>query len=292
MRNLLITSNGTLMVSYPSAVNLDANISGNATIQAGGVILLDGKGYAGASGPGAGGTVSSNGIQTGGGGGYGGYGGSSALGAAGGTSYGSLTQQSSSGSGGGNGLGTSPNNLGGAGGGSIQLNVTGSLDLDGLVSANGNPGVGGGSGGGSGGNIWVNAEGLSGGGVFSANGGSGNLPYGGGGGGGRIMVSCITNRFTGVSSAHGGGGAVYGGAGTIYFQTTTNPVAQLVIDNGGGSGSNTPISSLPSQTDLTIANGAVVTLNNGYSIQVRNLLITSNGTFSVYIHRRSVLWRT
>jgi hypothetical protein len=280
VRNLLITSNGTLTVSYPSVVNFIANITGSATIQAGGVMLMDGKGYAGGSGSGVGGTVSSNGIQSGGGGGFGGYGGNSAFGAAGGTAYGSPTQQSGYGSGGGSGLGVSPNNLGGAGGGGIQLTVTGALALDGLVSANGNPGVGEGSGGGSGGNIWVTAGALTGGGVFSANGGSGNLPYGGGGGGGRIRVSCTTNRFTGGSLAHGGGGAVYGGAGTIYFQSTTNPVAQLVVDNGGASGANTLISSLSSQTDLTIASGAVAALNSS-SIQLRNLLITSNSTLLV-----------
>src|ERR1043166_7464262 len=77
--------------------------------------------------------------NTGGGGGNGGNGGSSFYGSLGGVAYGSLSEPTDLGSGGGAGtiVGTK-NAAGGAGGGALFLIVTGTLQLDGRVSADGN----------------------------------------------------------------------------------------------------------------------------------------------------------
>ena len=115
--------------------------TGNATIQPGGGIIVDGEGYVGGNfGPGNGGTGSTNGITTGCGGGHGGYGGTSAGGGVGGNTYDSITAPTQYGSPGGIGTGTSPYNFGGSGGGAISLTVTSKLQVGGNISANGIPG--------------------------------------------------------------------------------------------------------------------------------------------------------
>src|SRR5262249_24936173 len=159
-------------------------------------------------------------------------------------------------SGGGNGNGNSPFNLGGAGGGSLQMSVTGDLVLDGIISANGKNGIGQGSGGGSGGGINLTVGRISGAGMVLANGGDADLPNGGGGGGGRIALHYLTNLFGGSLVARGGAGIVYGGAGTVHLQdqlpNQSNSHLELFIDNGGKLGTNTPVPALESY-DLTIS---------------------------------------
>jgi len=275
LQNLLIASNGSLTQGSNSGVGsqIELNISGNATIQPGGALVADGGGASGGAGSGAGRSVTVNGIVTGGGGGFGGPGGAGANGAAGGASYG-LVNYSEAGSGGGNGENPlSPS--GGAGGGVIVLNVTGTLSINGRISANGLPGAGQGSGGGSGGGIAVSAGVVSGGGAITANGGSGQLPLGGGGGGGRIQLIARTNSlFTGNVSAHGGPGFVGGGAGTIFSELASGNYPQVVLDNGGATGAATPLAAI-ANSDLVISGGTVVTpLAN--SPAIRNLLIASN----------------
>jgi hypothetical protein len=60
--------------------------------------------------------------------------------------------------------------------------------------------------------------------------------------------------------AKGGGGLIPGGAGTVYLSPNTAPTGQLLVDNGGLVGTNTPISTaylLPSSPfNLTISGGA------------------------------------
>jgi hypothetical protein len=91
--------------------------------------------------------------------------------------------------------------------------VAQTLALDGIISANGDPG-GGYSGAGSGGSLYVTADTVTGAGKFTANGGSraGMVNSGGDGGGGRITVYLYlpnnpTNQFT---ASAGGGGAQIG----------------------------------------------------------------------------------
>ena len=125
--------------------------------------------------------------------GHGGYGANSTGNfAIGGNPYDYLTSPTSPGSGGGN---YSPYSFGGAGGGAIQLTVTGTLQVDGTISANGGNGSGTGGGGGSGGSIWLTVGTLSGGGAITANGGSGVDSVGGGGGGGIHLQFPATTIF-------------------------------------------------------------------------------------------------
>jgi hypothetical protein len=280
VRNLSVTSNSFIVSSPTSGTLLQLTVSSNASIQTGGGIILDGKGSPAGYGPNAGGTLTVSNITSGGGGGYAGYGGNSAFGAKGGSvtpsPWNSSYPEGSAG-GGGSGNGVSPQNLGGAGGGTLQLIVTGTLALGGKISANGTTGPGEGSGGGAGGGIWISAGALTGSGILSANGGAGQLPYGGGGGGGVVRVTSTTNQFTGAISAHGGAGAMAGGAGVIYEQLVRNAVVQLLLDNGGMSGTNTPFSGVTSGPyDLTINNGAIAALPGTSSTSISNLVVGSN----------------
>ncbi len=279
--NLLIASNSWLTSLSGSAL-LQISVTNSATIQSGGGITLDGLGSAAGSGTGAGRTVVSTFYGTvGSGGGYGGAGGASISNNPGGTAYGNFAAPSVSGSGGGNGTGTAPNNAGGSGGGALQLTVGNSLIVDGSITANGKSGVGRGSGGGSGGTLQITAGTISGNGNILAAGGNGDLPYGGGGGGGRVAVSYRTNLFAGNLRAYGGSGYTYGGAGTVFIgmQSVTQPLPNgiLTIDNGGKSGTNTPLTATNLTYDLTISGGArAVTGPLTSPYMFRTLLITSN----------------
>jgi hypothetical protein len=252
--NLLVASNGWIT---PTRQLL--TVTGNATVQAGGGIIADGTGYVSGLGPGAGKyTVSSTSGTVGGGGGYGGYGaaGGGAVPASGGSTYQRVTNPTDPGSGGGSGSQSSL--AGGAGGGAVRMNVTGMLLVNGRVSANGGLGLTQGGGGGSGGSVWLTAGTLAGNGIISANGGSGNQ-LGGGGGGGCISLQYGANLFGGAITACGGGGYAWGGAGTIYTKANSAITGQMLVDNGGNSGTNTPLPSL-SPFDLTVRGGAIVYL--------------------------------
>jgi len=267
-RNLTIGTNGTMYP--PSASVYSLTVSGDMTIQAGGIFSLDSFGSA----PGFGstpGTSYSTTYYPGGGGGHGGNGGNSYYFAAigGGTSD-SQTSPTVLGSGGGNA--TANGSFGGAGGGALQLNVTGNLRVDGSLSANGGNGSGSGGGGGAGGSINIShCLTLSGGGSITANGGSGVASFGGGGGGGRIAIYPANNNFTGTISAYGGSGVNYGGAGTIYTQA--GAVQQLILDNGGHSGTNTPVQT-QGNASLIVQNGARALAG---SATFNSLLVASNG---------------
>jgi hypothetical protein len=273
---LLVASNGWVSVG-----NQILTVTGNATIQAGGGIIADGKGNPGGVGPGAGRSASTPSGSIGGGGGYGGYGAAggapSGYSAYGGNAYGSVIEPADPGSGGGSYV----NPLtGGAGGGIIRLHVTGLLQLDGRISAAGNPGTAPNAGGGSGGTVSLTVGTLSGSGVISANGGVGNS-LGGGGGGGRIALVCGAYNFSGGVSACGGGGYAWGGAGTIYYAkpNSQDPI-QVVADNGGQAGTNTSLgNAFAGSINLTVKNGAV--LSSLTSLTLGNLLVASNGWVSL-----------
>jgi hypothetical protein len=278
------TTIGTLLVASNGWINAVASgysltVSGNATIQAGGGIIADGTGYAGGLGTGAG---RSSGSSSGGGGG-GGYGGYGAAGSAvsgysgsGGTIYGSATSPNSLGSGGG---GSYSGPVGGAGGGTILLTVSGALEVDGTISARGLAGVGASAGGGSGGSITLSVGTLAGSGLISANGGAGNA-LGGGGGGGRVAIGyTAANTFSGLVSAYGGGGYGVGGAGTVCILRLVTGASgvSITVDNGGQSGTNTGWPSVVAgAADLTLRNGAWLAMPTSYQ-STGNLLIGSNG---------------
>ena len=282
LNGLLITSNAWLVpgINNPGTVNV--TLLGNATIQAGGGIVANASGSAQNTGSGHGYSIGGSPWYPCSGAGHGGYGafGLSNL-VAGGITFDSTTTPSGLGSGGG---GLLPYSIGGAGGGYINLSAgKGSLQLDGLISANGGNGSGSGGGGGSGGSIYINADALNGTGTITANGGNGADAIGGGGGGGRIAIYSAnllslpprTNHFAGSVSAYGGGGASYGGAGTIYFRTNSLATAWLILDNAGHAGTNTSFDILT--VDLTVQNGAAGLLPGAGSWSPHEVLIRSNG---------------
>jgi hypothetical protein len=270
LRNLVVGSNSFLTANLNSPLVPIQIVASNATVLAGGGISVDGAGYAYQSGPGAGLASYKSPLNTGTGGGHGGYGGAGAYGASGGSTYDSMTQPDQPGSGG----GTIP---GGSGGGALEMNVSGVLSLSGSITANGSSGPGGGTAGGSGGALWVTAGTLSGNGLFSANGGAGESGSfgGGGGGGGRIAIYAGTNQFVGSMSAHGGPGFLAGGAGTEYVLVTGSPAAQIVVDNGGLTGTNTPVANLSGRPDVVVTNGAILGLT-AFNLQARSIMVGSN----------------
>ena len=280
--SLLVGSNAWLKTNPALEDNLDPGVvnltvTGNATVAAGGGIVADNAGSAAGSGIGAGHSYNQSYYPCGGGG-YGGYGAAGAGNfAGGGLAYGSTTSPTSNGSGGGD---DSPLSVGGAGGGTVHLIVNGTLAADGTISANGGNGSGLGGGGGSGGSICLTVGTLAGAGSITANGGSWADAVGGGGGGGRISVGYTANSFVGLMTAYGGGGYAHGGAGTIYTMANAQSVGQLLLDNGGAAGANTPLSSIfgiPSEPfNLTIGNGAIVCPQSSFPL-LSNLTVASGG---------------
>jgi len=82
------------------------------------------------------------------------------------------------------------------GGGAIKLEVSGTLENDGIISANGKGPLAGSSGG----SIWIKANDLTGMGIISANGGTGNWDalveiFHGSGAGGRVSLEYNTSVF-------------------------------------------------------------------------------------------------
>ena len=139
---------------------------------------------------------------------------------------------------------------GGNGGGVIWLNVTHTIDIDGLVSANGEDAPNTGSGGGSGGSIWMHCKRILGYGKISVNGGKGSQDAGapgGGGSGGRIAIYFQRNETSTyfVYEARGGAArgcelgkenrceAEAGGPGTVFLYHTFEEHRTLLINNGG-----------------------------------------------------------
>jgi hypothetical protein len=274
--SLQVISNGVL--THSAAPNgeagnlLSLTIAGDLGLDTLSRIDVSGQGYAAGAGPGAGMEYSGG---CGSGAGHGGTGGSSLWGGVGGGVYDSVLTPSLWGSGGGNGYDAG----GGAGGGAICLAVAGTLQLDGVIVADGiSPSWSGG--GGAGGSIQISAGTLAGGGSISAQGGSSADGGGGGGGGGRIALYFTQNTFGGAISAAGGLGFQNGGAGTIYTKLAANTYGQVLVDNGTNAGVTGLDSGLwPAGTvfDLTISGGAIV--QRDAPLTFRNLVLT-NGQIS------------
>ena len=229
--NIIIENGGRI----EGNVNITA---GNLTILEGGLINATSLGYAGgnagngncpggSSGSGSGGGSTGTICSAGGGGGYGSSGGTGfgdTISASGGSAYGSTFAPINYGSGGAGGVCTGAN--GGAGGGVVYINVTGTLNVSGSINASGsntaNTSCSGSysGGGGSGGSVWLISNTFAGNGTISANGGNagGSTSYGGGGGsGGRIAIYYISGSYAGLLSANGGIGRFSdGGNGTNF----------------------------------------------------------------------------
>jgi hypothetical protein len=214
-----------------SGTNFDLAVLGSATIDPGGVLVMDGLGFSQSSGPGAGNSMNAIGS----GAGYGGVGGASSV-QPGGTNYGSAQQPVDRGSGGGFGWGSSVG--GSTGGGALRMTVGGSLTVNGLLTTDGTAGLQDDAGGGSGGSLWLTAGAIGGSGLISAKGGSGELYQGGGGGGGRIALYYRSPNFGGQLTAAGGSGYFSGADGSIFTSTSFSPLAIVsqaplgVVSNG------------------------------------------------------------
>ena len=249
------------------------SVSGNLTVEAGGVISADGAGFAAGQGPGAGEAGGGNQFNNngGGGGGYGGFGGVARV-PLGGPSYGSMMQPLELGSGGGTAHGA-----GGRGGGRLKI-AAGTLRVDGRISANGRDGESSApeatfkipsGGGGSGGSVLISASNLQGAGMIAADGGIAPTLYGAGGGGsgGRMAVTYGSTAFTGSLSARGGTGSQAGGAGTIVYGSELRVGSSV-------QGAITPIpSGTYSFATIRASTGAVVELTSNATVNGSNLFV-------------------
>jgi hypothetical protein len=290
LSNLNISATSALTMPTAQS-NLLVAVMGNAAIA--GDIDVDYLGYSQMNGPGVGNSQDNEGS----GGGYGGVGGASDSGAAGGKTYGSAAAPIDFGSGGGNGADTTTG--GSAGGGALHLAVSGTLTVNGNVSANGDSGLQDDSGGGSGGSVWITAGTLAGAGTISAYGGDGVFYGGGGGGGGRIAIYAPINQFIGTTNVIGGAGAVPGQSGTVSLSSTFNGL--LVISQSPTGLVNSTVSSLNlafsdmlnvgtvSAADFTLTtptgpqSNLAVTVTSPYSLQLSFPTQTLAGTYTVQV---------
>jgi hypothetical protein len=265
----ILTADSTLAIT----------VQGDAELDAGSALTVDGKGYPIGSNQGPGTAPDFSGYAAGGS--YGGQGGAGWSSAPVGTPYGSLLQPVDLGSAGGTGF-TEP---GSAGGGAIRLTVAGTLTVNGSISANGASDTPGHGGCGSGGSIWLTTDRLQGSGSILANGGTGRSDCdGGAGGGGRIALYYNTASLDFASQlfARGGGpftcpDRLWGGAGTIYFKGAAQPVGDVRIDNGGNLGAITPVTS-PEAFNLTVSGSAIATASRGLTLTTLHLCTNSTLT--------------
>ena len=265
--SLTIQTNGVLTHLANSTTALGERykvvliITNYLTLDAGGQINVDYKGYSYAGGPG-GSPNYGNGGCYGGRGGY--YGGNPA-----GITYGSVTSPTNLGSGGGKAWAS-------FGGGAIQLTVGGASTVNGVLSA---AGINGGEGGGAGGSVFLTTATLTGTGTLRANGGSGN-PVGGGG---RVAVILTgSTDFDKVKfQAYAGGAGASGG--TVYQQHTGHAANQgrLIVDYGTFSPTyldnvtmqNGMGASAYAFSEIVLTNGAVYALDTNDTLDITGTAI-------------------
>ena len=237
-----ITLKRSGVLKHASGVAMDITVP-TFTIEEYASINVSGRGHAGGSGSHMDGygTGGGDGYDAGGtgGGGYGGEGGDgSSYPGSGGITYGSVTNPADFGSGGGR---TYNGYTGGAGGGAVKLEVSGTLTVDGDIVTDGSGGkcvTTHSSGGGSGGSIWLRARKLTGSGSIRAHGGPtyqypGYTVCGGSGGGGRIAIyyAMMTYNTNNVSVQPGtpDTDGLPGGVGTIYYEHMVPPGTVFVF---------------------------------------------------------------
>lgn len=220
--DLQIEGGGTLTPRLGEA-RWQIQVDGKLVVGPAGAISATGRGPAGGAGEGAGEPTAYSAA----GGSHGGRGGDGSQSLAT-LTYGSFTEPATPGSGGGN---ATNYEAGGRGGSAVGVVVAEEFHLDGRLESNGGPG-GNYAGGGSGGSVYVIAPILSGSGRLSANGGAGLRPDTGGGGGGRIAVyyDTLSDTIRDQAECAGGPGGEIGGAGTLYFKSSSAPLGDLVID--------------------------------------------------------------
>jgi hypothetical protein len=231
----------------------------NLTIAAGGSLDVTGKGYAGSvtHGRGPGGGRGDPYPNFFGGGGYGGLGGKAA--SPWGQTYGSSIAPTDPGSSGGS-RSDSPGTLGGNGGGAVRIEASGTVTVNGLITANSPDNQAGGQG--SGGSIYIVCQSFAGSvnGIVRANGGYSSDPhYSGTGGGGRIAILYArSDSYYGTVSAAAGSSptpALRGANGTVYRAFTGTDPLLTVIGNPANNGNSSPypygISAVPAAAEVT-----------------------------------------
>ena len=269
---IVVTANSNLVLQ---AINNTAQVNGtwqgagvsinaaSVEVDAGSSINADGQGYVASAGPGGAPAGSFDG------GSYGGLGAVQeypiALPL---PVYGNATAPTDLGSGG----DLESNSTGAAGGGAVHLIVSGTLTVNGIISANGvPPSTTGGSG--AGGSVYLQASELAGAGSITANGGSGqqNGAYGGGGGRVAVYYNSTNSSFTGFASstASGGNGSFSPGAtGTAAFFDTSTTDRGLSVYQDFVIPSGTSVS----YNSVTVQSGALLTVGGGSTITVDTAL--------------------
>ncbi|QQS61821.1 MAG: hypothetical protein IPN70_02795 [Candidatus Moraniibacteriota bacterium] len=245
--DIIVKSGGYMTHSANGSTELykmNLTINGNLDVQTGGQINVDGKGYSGGPGFGT----------------YGGsYGGQSATGGTMGITYGSYLNPENIGSG-----GTSI-----SGAGSVILNVTGSVFLNGSITTIGSDR---GASAGSGGSVNISTTTFSGAGVIKANGGGAN------GGGGRVAVKLTSGNDFGSVTMQAYGTAT----GTIYTETASQGSGNgtVIIDNNNRASSVfTVIPSTQTWTikNLVLRNKGQISVPTGTTLDLTNATITNDG---------------
>ena len=277
MGTLTVTGNSTILVQGKNiSTTVDGQWAGaGGTINAGSVVIdsgskisADSQGYMygrgdGNPGKGPGGRGNAAGS----------YGG---LGKYGVTTYGNVLAPVDLGSGGG-GTWYYGDYNGGSGGGAIRMNVTGSINDNGTITANGGD-TGNMTSAGSGGSIYITAQTLAGSGTITANGGNqsnGNN----GGGGGRISITAATNGGFDLSKVAVSGGVVgssnyIGQNGTAYVNVAGNLYASSDV--------TFPADSALSFGSLTVSNGAHMTIGGGSTVTLTGTLtVSGNSTITL-----------
>jgi hypothetical protein len=255
----------------------------NLTVNGGGQICADNVGFGAKTnigyGPGGGNLLGTSA----GGGGYGGQGEDSLSGGKGGITNGSYTSPATPGSGG----ACLTNGWGGYGGGYIKINASGTVTIDGTVTANGEDALVLSAGGGSGGGILIQCRVLAGTGTVRAVGGASNWQYsGGGGGGGRIaLLVAEPSSFGGILLATAGVGADdypfpdrrCSGNGTIYLSSW-----QLLPPELKGGGAARFMANSGGAGDVLVTNYTLL-LESGWSsnrLRCGRLTVEKNGTIT------------
>ncbi len=308
--NVTVLGNGIMTLPPPFTTSQMSNrvhiVCTNFTLEAGGTINADASGFAQRNGPGKGADIGRQSASFGAGGaGYGGGGGGgrnrgngNGLGgvSAGGPAYGSTNAPLDPGSGGGanSDYATAP----GHGGGAVRIAASGTVMIEGTVTANGSGSTGTGGGGGSGGAIFItcNRFGGSSNGLLQANGGGGFPVYGGGGGGGRIAVhyasldgnpgvrfsanSSSATRFTVDNNSIESAPAI----GTLCFTNSALMDKVLATASGVGSGLNGYVffeSTNVWNPKLLAVTNSTLGIPEGYTWQITNDLTVTTGAVVV-----------
>ncbi len=222
---------GTLGNPYGTGPEIVAE---TVTVNEDGKLSADGWGHGNGSGPGG------ESDRTNGGGHYGGMSGYGANYVHTKSTYGTVSNVAALGSGG----------SGGGGGGAIELVVSGTLTVDGDISANGTQGSANQSSG-SGGSVWIDCALLQGSGTISANGGAQTQATGGGG---RVHLEFDAKNT--INPVDGNNvRADSGVAGTLQYRSAAGTV--LIVDRGT---SETYGSLLIDNNNVVVYDDAVCTL--------------------------------